>query len=225
MSYNTELVAQITANGKPASRDENDELYAAVVAGDEAAKQRMIEGNMPLVITAVEAYLRYFPQAEHLRDDMVSEGFLGLCTAVNKMASSEMREDANPIGYINWWVRGAIGQIVDGETGVGACARTVRNHRKAGKALVRQVAPPDIDWDRPDIVVDPMAMTDLRDLIDACCESEEERAIVRMREEQYPCCSDREIAVALNLPYSTVYMMRREIYRRFLEKSGMRGEV
>jgi DNA-directed RNA polymerase sigma subunit (sigma70/sigma32) len=224
MSYNTELVEQIMATGSPASRDENDELYAAVIAGDEAAKKRMIEGNMPLVLLRVDAYIRCFPGVEHLRDDMASEGFLGLCTAVNKLSESEVREKSNATGYLNWWINSSIGQVVDSEGGVGASARTVRNHRKAGKAIVKQVTD-DVDAVRPDVVVDPMAMTDLRDLIDACCESEEERMIVRMREEQYPCGSDREIAAALNLPYSTVYMMRREIYRRFLEKSGMRGEV
>ena len=43
----------------------------------------------------------------------------------------------------------------------------------------------------PDVVVDPMSIPDLRDMIDSCCESDEDRTIVRMRLEQYPCCSDR----------------------------------
>ena len=65
-------------------------------------------------------------------------------------------------------------------------------------------------------------MIELRDLIDACCESPEDRVIVDMREKGYV---DKEIAATLTLPLTTVYMMRREIYARFLEKSGMKGEV
>ena len=74
MSYNSELVAQIMATGEPASGEENDQLYAAVIGGDKAAARRMIEGNMPYVLTAVESYIRCFPHTEHLRNDMVTEG-------------------------------------------------------------------------------------------------------------------------------------------------------
>ena len=66
---------------------ENDELYAGGYRGDKAAARRMIEGNMPYVLTAVESYIRCFPHTEHLRNDMVSEGFVGLCTAIDKIAS------------------------------------------------------------------------------------------------------------------------------------------
>jgi RNA polymerase sigma factor (sigma-70 family) len=224
MSYNNELVAQIMATGTPASVEENDVLSVAVVAGDKNAKRRMIEGNMPLVLSKVEAYLRCFPGAEHLRDDLVGEGMLGLCKGVDRLEEDGLIADAKPTGFLTSWIQRSIGEVIDREAGVGASLRTMRNRRKAGQQIVKQVVD-DVEDVRPDIVVDPMSMTDLRDLIEACCESDEERAIVRMREEQYPCGSDREIAAALNRPYSTVYMMRREIYRRFLEKSGMGGEV
>lgn len=220
MSYNSELVAQIMATGDPASLEENDALYSAVVAGDEAAKRRMIEGNMPHVLSKVEAYIRCFPSAAYLRDDLVGEGMLGLCKAVAQMADGQ--SVSKPTGYLSSCVQRAIGAVVDLAAGNGASVRTIRNRRRSGQEIAQQVSE---EFQMPDEVVDPTSMTDMRDMLDSCCETDEERAIIRMREEQYPCGSDREIAIALNLPYTTVYMIRREIYGRFLERSGMRGEV
>ena len=67
-----------------------------------------------------------------------------------------------------------------------------------------------------------LAVFELRDLIEACCETEEERTIVRMREQGYV---DREIAETLDMPLSTTYMLRRGIQERFLERSAAEDEA
>ena len=52
-------------------------------------------------------------------------------------------------------------------------------------------------------------------MIDACCESEDERTIVRLREEGY---SDRKIAEMLNRSHSAIYKLRKKLEMRFNQK-------
>ena len=52
----------------------------------------------------------------------------------------------------------------------------------------------------------------MRDLLESCCESDDDRTILRMREEGY---SDREIAGTIGLKHTTTYLMRKELEKRF----------
>ena len=86
LAYDHELTSKIT---RALDREQNERLYVRVMAGDEEARQEMIEGNMPLVIAKANSYIRRFPQLAYLRDDLHSAGFLGLVKAVNKMAEHD----------------------------------------------------------------------------------------------------------------------------------------
>jgi DNA-directed RNA polymerase specialized sigma subunit len=217
--YNTALVTSMVANGAAGSPEANLALYPRVAVGDREAMNEMIESNMSLAISKVDSFIGCFPNLAHLRDDMVSEGFLGLTKAVNKMAEAGPRENPNPTGFMSYWINHGIGTVADREAANGASDRTTRRARQNGEELPHQVAmPPDTD----EAMIDPTAEIELRDLIDSCCETETDRVIVAMREKRY---TDKEIAAALELPVTTTYMLRRAIYERFLAKSGMRGEV
>ncbi len=236
--YNAELVQQMIAGGDAGSKALNDELYPLVVAGNAKARTRMIESNMSLVIAKVDSYIGCYPEAAHLRDDLISEGFLGLTTAVNRMADQDTKENANATGYISYWIMHSIGTVLDQESGVGASLRTKQRAFSQDSDLNAQ-----IQEARPakDIIADPMSLVDLRDEIESCCETDIDRAIVRMRERayhsegdpdignspcEYPGMVDKEIAKALDLPVTTTYMLRRAIYARFLAKNPhMKGEV
>lgn len=67
---------------------------------------------------------------------------------------------------------------------------------------------------------DPRQLENLWQTIESCCEGELELTIVRLRAEGYV---DREIAERVDLPLTTIFVMRREIYARFLEATGMAG--
>ena len=73
--YNSELISQMTP---PLSTEGNLALAPKVAAGDLEARGQMIEGNMPLVVSKVSAYIRDFPEYGYLRDDLTSVGFMGL---------------------------------------------------------------------------------------------------------------------------------------------------
>ena len=97
-SYDHHLTNKITQSS---NRKRNERLYPRVMAGDQRAREEMIEGNMPLVVSKVDSYIRRYPQLEYLRHDLHSAGLVGLAQAVNKMAEHNEPEKANPTGYIS----------------------------------------------------------------------------------------------------------------------------
>ncbi len=217
--YNTALVEQMVSNGVTGSRQLNDELYPLVAAGDKDAIRKMIEANMSLAISKVDSYIGTYPHVSYLREDMEGEGFLGVTMAVNKMAEAGPIENPNPTGYISYWIMERIGYVVDREITSGLTDRGIRKKRAKQQTVAHQVAmPPVLDI----LMDDPTKLIELREQILSCCETEQDRTIVRMRESRY---TDKEIAAALDAPVTTTYMLRRAIYARFLEKSGMKGEV
>lgn len=218
MTPNRELMQQI-ACFPTGSIETNDLLYPAVTKGDQVAVKSMIESNIPLVVSKVKSYIEQFPHVSHLYDDLMSAGFLGLVEAVNRMSSDRAVDNPHPTSYIGCWVQRRIGEIADDQGDVIASHRTQRRARKDDRELPKHEPLGECNLD---IHVDPRSMIELRDQIDACCETDEDRAIMDLREKGY---SDREISQQLNLPYTTTYMMRREVYSRFLSMTGMKGEV
>jgi hypothetical protein len=218
--YNTELVTDMARQGKPLSADENTELFALVSRGDREARKRMIEGNMSLVVTKVDAHVNCFPKVAHLRDDLTSAGFIGLVKAVNHIAAGKVAENENITGFISVSIQNGIGDLADTEIGV--CVP--RHSRVRARVSGRPIQQPDIiytDLDtsdlfrsRPDI-----AALEMRDLIDSCCECREERQFIALREKGYKLA---EIAEAIGMPLSSTHVMKQDLYRRVLAKAGLR---
>jgi RNA polymerase primary sigma factor len=83
------------------TRDDEIELSQAIQAGDEAAKSRMIESNLRLVVTIAR---RYSGTGLPI-GDLVQEGNLGLMRAVEKF---DWRLGFKFSTYATWWIRQAI---------------------------------------------------------------------------------------------------------------------
>jgi len=211
-SYDHGLTNKITQSS---DHERNERLYPRVMAGDERAREEMIEGNMPLVIVRVNSLIQRNPQFAYLRDDLHSAGFVGLVQAVNKMAD-EGSAITNPNGYISAAITYEIMKLA---------------RKEAEHSGIELVDLPETDMDATDDVLRVLhdvpeslvdvnesavhGLIDLRDMLDSCCESDEERTLLRMREEGY---SDREIAEALNLPHITLFRLRKELEERFNQK-------
>ena len=93
--------------------DEEIELAKAIESGDEAAKERMINSNLRLVVFMAK---RYQNQGLSLLD-LIQEGILGLIRAVEKF---DWRRGFKFSTYATWWIRQSI------QRGIQNKARTIR---------------------------------------------------------------------------------------------------
>ena len=85
----------------PYSKDEEDDLIRKAQNGDREARNRLIEGNLKLVISIAKRYIgRKMPF-----EDLIQEGNLGLVRAIQKY---DFSKEAKLSTYSVWWIRQSI---------------------------------------------------------------------------------------------------------------------
>ena len=101
------------ADSKPLSREKEVELAALITAGDQAARDQLVQANLRFVIDVAKNY-----QNRGLSlSDLISAGNLGLLTAAERFDGTKGYKF---ISYAVWWIKQSILQTIAEH------ARTVR---------------------------------------------------------------------------------------------------
>jgi RNA polymerase primary sigma factor len=87
------------------TRPEEISLAKRVAAGDPAARERMIQSNLRLVVTVAKPYCGRGLELV----DLIQEGTVGLMQAVDRY---DWRREARFSTYAGWWIRNAILQAL-----------------------------------------------------------------------------------------------------------------
>jgi RNA polymerase sigma factor (sigma-70 family) len=203
---------------KSLTREENYQLYQRLIQGDESARERMIEGNMGLVIVRMNAYLRKCPKMSFFRDDLISAGLCGLIEAVTRMQDGNEAEKVNPTGYIYTAIDQAMTRDADEESTIKIPQRTQQKAREAKRPIEKPVFVgtktqktvfshlKERDFHRP---------YEIREEMLAACDGELERSIIVMHLEGY---TDVEIARVLGLHRLNILKARNRICTAFKER-------
>lgn len=197
MTYNHELVANMRHACRPRLQDtQNNDLYQRMRAGDWEAGERLIVDNMPLVIVIVDSYVNRSPERECLRDDLTSEGFLGLAAAVERMRAAE-----TPIKRVNAYLTHAIRHEV-----LKAALR--------GKLKPSQAKSSTHDLSRRSLTfrVTDVKTVDTLDLIRGCCRSRQEWRVILLRRRGY---TQSQIATRLGCTRKVVFDTLRLVKQRY----------
>jgi RNA polymerase primary sigma factor len=95
------------------SRDEEVELAKRIEAGDEYARDELVQANLRLVVSVATKYRGYNVPLE----DLIQEGNIGLMKAATKF---DYRKGFKFSTYAMWWIRQAIMRTLDN------CSRSIR---------------------------------------------------------------------------------------------------
>ncbi len=212
--YNSLLTADIrrAINGKALDVEGNRALCAAALAGDGTARQRLIEGNMPMVVSIVDSLIGCSPSLAYLRDDMTSAGFLALAETITKRIQ-RVAQVAATMRYLEVAIRRAVRRLIAHEVTIYVPPRS----QQAARAQGDPIEPPCVINrlpERPRLSNDACGDTDARDFLESCCTREEERTFIAMRGLGH---SHAQIAAAIGMTPSAVSKIKTKLEDHVVE--------
>lgn len=131
------------------SPEEEVECVKLAAAGDKSARKRLIESNLRLVVSIAK---HYHSQSLSFMD-LVQEGNIGLCKAVEKFDNSHNCRFST---YATWWIRQTIGRaLVEYDNTIHIPANLIEYYNRLNKITARISA----ETGRPATIEEIMAET------------------------------------------------------------------
>lgn len=184
---------------------DNESVYKLVEQARLGSDDRdtLILGFSRLVLAKVGVWIKLFPQAAHLSDDMVSEGIVAVCRAIDTLIDEGDPDQGSLTSYVHTAIINAIGNFLETEGTI----RVPRNPKEECPSIV----PIDDSLSTP-VNDGGFDRVDMMDMFEAACETEQDRQILDLRIKGY---LDTEIADQLGIGRWTVHYSRRAFEERF----------
>ena len=185
------------------NKENMEDLAEQLRLGCQKTRTQMIEGYMALVHSKVNRWLQICPGLQYLEQDMVSEGYLAIVKAIDKISKGDRPDNSNVTAYVSVAIIHAIGDFLERNDTI-RVPRSSDSNVPVIETIFENRAPLSNSEDTIEV----------REMIERACLTSEDRAIVNLLSLGY---NEREIANELDMPRSTVNMLRAEIHERFTQ--------
>jgi RNA polymerase sigma factor (sigma-70 family) len=216
----TNIDARTGINGMYEELDlANADLFARLMAGDNDVRKKLIETNMVLAENAAEKYVLSRPGVKHLKDDLISDGYLALVKAVDAIKKSQ---PTNVSAYLNAAINHAINLEADNNESQIKCSSKRRFKSGAVPHKIGTISP-NIEGDIPipekrDSGVGLVEADNLMNELFACCTNDQERAIVYLRSRGK---KNTQIAKRLHIDRTTVGRVIDNVRAKLAERGNV----
>lgn len=191
--------------------EEIADLLPAVRAGDKAAKEKMILAHGPMVRDIAKRYVALWSVA-YLWEDMISEGLVQVAIKIEEISDGlAMQNHDNISGFLRIRAFHAIGDWISMQQNIGTPKTQKKHAAKHGETLKIQSAQ-SVPCPEGEYYEIDSHMVEVRDFLDSIPSTEEERLVMKMREEG---CSFEDIGQLLTMASSTVHALLQDIYARY----------
>lgn len=164
MSYNHELAQNI----RDACDDQtNEELCERIAKGDMAARDQLIANSMKLVLYRVGKFLATCQRLRHLKDDITGDCFLAITELIGRIADGKVAVEGRVTPFLSRTIAYVLYDAAH------------NNEQKT--ELLNDPTMRSLTY----CAFDSVACVDLRDELAACCETNLDSNILRLRQEGY----------------------------------------
>jgi hypothetical protein len=146
---------------------------------------------------------------------LVSAGFLGLVKAARQMARGckiKHPDKWTPVGCIMAWVKKELRELLANKNFIRVPPRSKYRAKAEGRKLVL----PKVKTGIPaSFIAGELSELDIRDFLDSCCRSADERSCLQMREANH---TYTKMAAEINRPLSSTYRLSKRLENRVFHK-------
>lgn len=180
----------------------------------DALRDELVLGHIKLGLTIVGHYLEAL-KSRALLEELVSAMTEAILDAVNRFPANCTHD--NLTGYITDVIHSKLSYTIERSSVIRVPGATQRTYGHKPPKVE------DIAGLRQGVAVrdDNLVTLEIKEQMDALCETDQERTILQLRYEGY---TDQEIGAQLGLVRSTIWVIRQSIQKRFTKSNTESGQ-